>query len=212
MRRVLFGLAVTAITVLALAGPASAASGQVTQFRFHGPFAEADWSTSTATSFTDIYINVSRSKQGPELYVDHFTGHLDAHGNFTGGTDTFADVTSGFSFTIDQRKLTIASTSGSGLPATTCSVDANGNPTSCSHTTIGVTAHWTGNGPITRGVSNDHFKTGGFSVRDHFNGTDRNAAATGAISGVTLSPAELQYADLGITNSGTVTVCHGTGC
>ena len=52
MRRVLIGLAVTTFTLLALAGPASAASGQVTQFRFHGTFADAFWFTSSATSFT----------------------------------------------------------------------------------------------------------------------------------------------------------------
>jgi len=212
MRRVLFGLAVTAVTVFVLAGPASAASGQVTQFRFHGAFAESFWFTGSATSFTETYINVSRSKQGSELYVDQLAGGIDAAGNFTGGTETTADVFSGFSFAIDQAKLTTASTSGFGLPATTCTLDPNFNPITCSATTIGVSGHWTGQGPITKGVSNDHFKTGQFSVRDHFNGTDRNAAVTAAIGGVTLNPADLQYADLGSTNSGTVTVCRGTGC
>jgi hypothetical protein len=212
MRRVLFGLAVTAVTVLAFAGPASAASGQVTHFRFHGLFAESFWFTSTATSYTDSYINVQRTKQGPELYVDHFVGHLDQNGNFTGGTDTTADVFSGFSFAIDQKKLATASTSGSGLPATTCTIDANGNPTNCHSTTINVTAAWIGQGPITRSVANDHSKAPGFSFNDHFNGTDRNAAVTAAISGATLKPADLQYADLGTTNSGSVTVCRGTGC
>src|SRR5436309_11041597 len=120
MRRALIGLAVTTFTVLALAGPASAAPGQVTQFRFHGTFAAADWFTSSATSFTDTFVNVSKSLQGSELFVDQFTANFDANGNFTGATDTSADVTTGFSFTIDKAQLTSASTSGSGLPATTC--------------------------------------------------------------------------------------------
>src|SRR5215472_16251745 len=111
MRRALIGLAVTTFTVLAFAGQASAASGQVTQFRFHGTFADAFWFTSSATSFTATSVNVSQSKQGPELFVDQFTGNLDANGNFTGGTDTFTDVTSGFSSAI-QKQLTSASTSG----------------------------------------------------------------------------------------------------
>ena len=212
MRRALIGLAVTTFTLLALAGPASAASGQVTQFRFHGTFADAFWFASSATSFTATAVNVSMSKQGSELYVDQFTGNLDAMGNFTGGTDTFADVTSGFSFAIDKTHLTSASTSGSGLPATTCTVDANGNVISCSPTTIDVTVTWTGQGPITRAVVNDHFKSNGFSETDHFNGTDRAATATGTVAGSTLSASELQFADLGFTNSGTITRCIGTGC
>lgn len=212
MRRVLFGLAVTALTVLALAAPASAAPGQVTQFRFHGAFVDADWFTSSATSYTDTSITVSKSKQGSELFIDQFTGNLDANGNFTGGTDTSADVTSGFSFAIDQKGLTSASTSGSGLSATTCTVDVNGNPVKCSPTTIDVTASWTGQGPITKSVTNDHFKTAGFSVRDHFNGTDRNAAATATIGGFPQPLGEPQYADLGTTNSGTTNVCIGNSC
>jgi hypothetical protein len=212
MRRVLFGLSVMALTVLVLAGPASAASGQVTHFRFHGPFAEADWLTSTASSFTETYINASQTKQGPELYVDQLAGNTDASGNFTGGVETTADVFSGFSFAIDKTKLTTASTSGSGLPATACTLDANFNPISCTSTTIDVAAGWTGQGPITRSVFNDHSKTAGFSINDHFSGTDRNAAVTGTLGSVTLDPADVQYADLGTTNSGTVTVCRGTGC
>jgi hypothetical protein len=210
MRRALIGLAVTAFTVLAFAGPASAAPGQVTRFSFHGTFADAFWSTSSATSFTDTTLSVSKSMQGSELFVDQFTGNLDANGNFTGGTDTSADVTSGFSFAIQQ--LTSASVSGSGLPATTCTFDANFNVISCSATTIDVNAAWTGQGAITRSVFNDHFKSAGFSVNDHFNGTDRAATATGTVGGLTLSASELQFADLGTANSGTITVCIGNSC
>ena len=212
MRRALLGLAVTTFTLLALAGPASAAPGQVTQFRFHGTFADAFWFTSSATSFTATSVNVTMSMQGSELFVDQFTGNLDASGNYPGGTDTFADVTSGFSFAIQKSQLASASTSGSGLPATTCTVDAFGNPISCSATTVDVNAAWTGQGPISRAVSNNHFKVNGFSETSHFNGTDRAATATGTVGGLALSAGELQFADLGTANSGTITVCKGTGC
>jgi hypothetical protein len=211
MRRALIGLAVTTFTVLALAGPASAASGQVTQFRFHGTFAEAFWFTSSATSSTDTFVNVSKSMQGSELFADQFTANFDANGNFTGATDTSADVTSGFSFAIKQS-LASASLSGSGLPATTCTFDANFNLIGCSATTIDVNVTWTGQGPITRSVFNDHFKSDGFSANDHFNGTDRAATATGTMGGLTLTASELQFADLGTANSGTITICIGTSC
>ena len=211
MRRALIGLAVTTFTLLALAGPASAASGPVTQFRFHGTFADAFWFTSSATSFTDTFVNVSKSLQGSELFVDQFTGNLNANGSFAGGTDTFADVTSGFSFAI-EKALTSASTSGSGLPATACTFDANFNLIGCTATTIDVSAAWTGQGPISRAVFNDHFKSDGFSVTDHFNGTDRAATATGTVAGLMLSASELQFANLGTANAGTTIICIGTSC
>jgi hypothetical protein len=211
MRRAVTGLAATAFTVLALAGSASAASGQVTQFKFHGMFADALWVTNSAASITDTSINVSKSNQGSELLADQFTINLDANGNFTGGTDIFAEVTSGFSFTIGQA-LASASTSGPGLPATACTFDANFHTIGCSPTTIDVTANWTGQGPTTRDVHNEHFKSPGLSENVHFNGTDRAATATGSIGGLTLNASELAFADLGTTKSGTITLCMGGPC
>jgi hypothetical protein len=129
MRRAFIGLAVAAAAVLALAGPANAAPGQVTRIHFNGPDAFAFWSVPTsATTYTDTVIGASTTKGGSSLFVDRFLGTLDANGNFIGGTDTQAAVTSGFTFTIDATKLTGASVSGSGLPATTCVIDAQGNP------------------------------------------------------------------------------------
>jgi len=212
MKRVLIGLATTAFAVLAFAGPASAASGQILQFKFHGTFADAFWFSSTDTSFTATSVGVQQSSHGSELFVDRFIANTDANGNLTSGTDTFADVTSGFSFNVDKAKLTTGSTSGSGIPATTCAVDANGNEFNCNATTIDLTVNWVGQGPIARQVSNNHFKVTGFSENDHFNGTDRAATATGTFSGSTLSATDLQFADLGFANSGSILRCIGNGC
>jgi hypothetical protein len=214
MRRTLIGLAAAALTLLTLAGPASAATGQVkqvTHYRFSGTFADAGWYISSATSSTSTYVNVSQSNQGTELIVNQYTANFDANGNFTGETDTYADVTGGFSATI-EKSLGSALTSGSGLPATTCTYDANYSQIGCSDTTIDVNASWTGQGPITRSVFNQHFKTVGFSENDHFTGTSRTATATGTAGGLTLSAADLQYADLGTTKSGTTTICIGSSC
>jgi len=207
MRRILLGLAVTALTVLAFAGPAGAASGQVTQFRFHGTFADAFWSTSsTLTS-----LSVSRAKQGSELIVDQFTVNTDANGTITGATDTSADVTSGFSFVIHQP-LASATTSASGLPVTVCTFDADLNQIGCSPTTIDLTATWTGQGPIVREVANDRIKIDGASETDHFNGTARTATATGTVAGLTLNASESQGTDLGVANAATISRCIGLSC
>ena len=211
MRRILLGLAVTALAVLAFAGPAGAASGQVTQFRFHGTFADALWFTNSATSSTLTSLRVSKAKQGSELIVDQFIVNTDANGNITGATDTSADVTSGFSFAIHQP-LASASTSASGLPATACTFDANLNLIGCSPTTIDLTATWTGQGPIVRGVTNSRFKIDGISETDHFNGTLRTATATGTVAGLTLNESESQASDLGVTNSAVISRCIGLSC
>jgi hypothetical protein len=211
MRRALIGLAAAALTLLALAGPAGAASAQVTQFRFHGTFANALWVTSSATQFTLTTVGASESSLGSELFADRFTIDEDASGAFTGATDITVHVTSGFSFSISQP-LVSASVSGTGLPATTCTYDANIALIGCSATTIDLAAAWTGQGPIDRGVTNSHFRIDGFSDTTHSNGTARDATATGTFGGSTLSADDLQFADLGTTTSGFVTVCMGTSC
>lgn len=199
------------LAALAFAGPAAAASGQVTQVRFQGTFANAFWFSTTATSRTDTTVNASEAKQGSGLFVEQFTENFDANGNFTGATETIASVTSGFSFALHQS-LASASLTGSSLPATTCTFDVNFNQIGCSATTIDVSVTWTGMGSITRGVTNEHFKSDGFSETDHFSGTSRDATATGTIGGITLSASDLQFADLGTTKSGTITVCIGSSC
>jgi hypothetical protein len=211
MRRAFTGLAVAAFTVLAVAGPASAAPAQVTHVKLSGTVADVLWFTSSATSSTFTSVDVSKSAQGSRLVVDEVTDNYDASGNFTGGAQTLADVASGFSFTLRQP-LASASLSGSSLPATTCTFDANFNTIGCSATTIGASVTWTGQGTITRGWFNEHFKNDGFSEIDHFYGTNRHASATGIVGGLTLSASELQFADLGNFKSGTVTVCVGNGC
>jgi hypothetical protein len=211
MRRALLGLAAAAFTVLAFAGPAGAASAQVTQFRFSGSFANAFWFTSSATSATGTTISVFKRNTGSGLFIEQFTSRYDANRNITGYTDTTADVTSGFSFTLRQP-LASASLSATGLPGQTCTYDANFQQIGCTATTIDVTAAWTGQGPINRGVSNEHFKIDGFSETDHSSGTDRNAVATGTFNGDTLTASELQDALIGTANVGTATVCIGGSC
>jgi hypothetical protein len=211
MRRTLLGVVLTAATLLALAGQASAATAHVTRSKFSGSFAEALWVSRTATTVTGTQITAVNSRQGPSVTIDQFTINLDSNGNFTGGTETSAGATSGFSFVLRQP-LTSASLSGSGLPATTCTYGADSDLIGCTAATIDVSAAWTGQGPISRSVVNDHLKSDGFRFIEHHNGTLRDATATGSVSGITLSAADLVRADLGTAKSGFTTVCIGTSC
>jgi len=202
-------LFISMLLVGLVAGTAKAAPADVQHFTFRGSFAEALWFTSTDTSATDTYINPSKTRRGEELFVDQFTENFDGNGNFTGATDTFADVTTGFAFTIDATKLSSASVRGSALPATTCSYDADFNPIGCVETTIDVDATWAGQGPIGRDTFAEHFKSDGFSFTDHFHGTSRDATASGTVGGLTLTSSDIEFADMGKANFGETDICVG---
>ncbi len=203
MKRALIALAAAALAFLGLAGPAGAATGKVTHIRLSGPYAQADWVSVTDSTLHDTSVDVSRGNKGSRLVVYEFTGTLNAEGNLTGPyTETIAEVTSGFSFTIDSVKLTAASLRASRLPATSCTYTPNGGEPACTGTTISVSATWAGEGPITHGVVNENFKTpGGITYHLHSSGTRRNATATGTADGQTLNAGELGFAALGDAKS-----------
>jgi hypothetical protein len=203
MKRSFLGLMIAILAFVPFTSAHGAATGHVTHVRFHGTFAEALWFTNTSQAFAVV----SQSQDGQELQVDRFTFTFDSQGNITGATDTFADVTSGFSFTIDQ-KLTSASVSGSGIPAQRCSYDANGFLIGCTNTSIAVNVSWTGEGPLARETSNDHLQIGKVKTTFHFNGTDRNAAASGTVAGLAVTPDDEVLGDIGRANN--ATVCIGT--
>jgi len=215
VRRAFIGVAVAVFTVLAVAGPASAAPGQVTLEHFNGTQVFAEWYTNSASSTTITLAGVDQDKfQGlNELFVEQAVINLDADGNITGGTLLFAGEVSGFSFAIDHAHLASASMSASGVPAEFCILDANLNQTSCSPTTaIDVNVSWTGQGPITHDVLTQHSRTGGFSVTSTSNGTSRSAIASGTIAGGTFNTSDLAFAGLEKDKGGRITVCVGASC
>ncbi len=215
MRRALMGLAVAALTVVSLAVPASAAAGQVTHLRFSGTLAEAYWSVGPQDATTETYVAVSQSRQGSQLAYDRFAPAVDASGTVT-YKEVFADVTDGFTSTVDTARLTGASVSGTGLAATECTFDADGNEIGCSPTTIDVSVNWTGQGAIGRQVANTHFKRGAYSFRSHLVGTNRDATAAGTFTGPfgsdSLTADGLQWATLSNTREAETTICIGGNC
>jgi hypothetical protein len=211
MRRAIVGLAATAFILLALAGPASAAPGQVFQFKFSGPFASFNSIILTATSEENTELNVSANPfLGPQLqlHIDQGTTQL-ANGLITGFTDTSVFVTSGFSF--EQRGFDRATLTAS-VPTQTCSFDAFSNLLGCTPTTMNVSLTWFGQGSVQVGVFNDHFQGPGFNEVDHFDGAVRIATATGSVGDQTLTPSTVQSSDLGTTRDGSTFVCIGNNC
>lgn len=169
MRRVLIGTALTTLVVLVIAEPANAAprassaalaaSSSVTNSTDKS--VEADWQTdpvSTAAGFKvtgwGVGLEISwmtgsprATRLGVGFCVDYFDGSM----NFTKETCTRGEIFSGFAYTFDAADLTHASVRAFGIPASTCSVDANFEPIGqCKPAApISVKATWTGQGPIT---------------------------------------------------------------
>ena len=208
----LTALVVTSLAFAASsAGTAQAAGAQVIQDRFHGPFAEAGWEASTPSSITDAFVLTAREQNGTtHLFAGLETTYLDANGNVTGSLVVSGEV-SGASLSFDILRLSTASASGT-VPVTRCTYDAAGNATGCTDGTLDVSASWTGQGQMTRGSQyEDHFvQPGGFTFIDRESGTFRLAGAAATIGGQSFDASEQQFADLGVSNQLTMTICpHG---
>ena len=90
MRRQVLVTAVALAASIGLTASAGRASGgQVTQSRFHGPFAEAGWEASTPTSITDAAVLASQEQDGTThlSIFDLHTTYLDSNANVTGSVD-----------------------------------------------------------------------------------------------------------------------------
>jgi len=212
-RATLGALVVASLAFAGLNATARASGAQVTQDRFHGPFAEAGGEKTTPTSITDLATLASQEQDGTThlSIVDLHTTYLDSGGNVTGSVDVSGELNSGASFTMDTVGLSTASASGA-VPVTRCTFDAAGNPTGCTSGTMDVSMTWTGQGAISRGKEwVDHsVDPGGLTFVDRGIGTFRQASATATIGNETFDGSDLQIADFGVANGLTVTICpHG---
>jgi len=209
-RATLTAVAIASVVFLAAGGTARA-SAQVIRDRFHGQFAEAGWETTTATSITDVGTLASKGQDGTtHLSIFDLQTYLDANGNDTGSLFITGEL-AGASMTFDRVGLGTASASGT-LPVTRCSFDAAGNLTGCTNGTLDVSVSWAGQGDIARGnFYEDHaLDSGNLVYIDRLSGTFRLANATATVGGQSFDPSGLQFADMGVSNQLTVTVCpHG---
>jgi hypothetical protein len=217
MQRLVLAAAVALAASIALAGsPARASGAQVIQERFYGPldFAEAAWEAATPTSITDAAILASQEQDGTThlSIFDLHTTYLDSNGNVTSSLDVTGGLNGGVSFALDRINLSTAAASGT-VPVTRCTFDAVGNPTGCTSDAMAVSATWTGQGEITRGSQyvEHSVEPGGLTFVDRASGSFRlSASAIATIGGQTFDASELQFADFGVTNNLTLTVCpHG---
>ena len=210
-RATLAALVVAGLAFAGISGTARASRAQVSQDRFHGPFAEAGWETTTPTSATEADTFVSQEQDGTtHLNIHEYTTYFDSSGNLTGSVDV-SGALAGAEMSFDTVRLTTASASGT-VPVTRCSFDAAGNPTGCTDGMLDVSDAWSGQGQIFQGSFYEHhaLDPGNLVFIDRLNGTFRLATATATIGGQTFDASELQFADLGVSNQLTLTICpHG---
>ena len=199
-----FVIAAAMSLAAALAIPAHAATVQ--QYSFHGTVAEAYWVTTVGTDVLHADVTVARNRFGRFLGIFEVVTHFDTDGRFTGSTNTVVGVKAGFSLSIDAS-LSSAAVNGSGLPAATCSYDAENEPLGCASSTVDVRVRWIGVGVITRGHSTAHFHAGSFTSIYHQSGASREAAAVGNLDGTALTAGDLVTALLSANTYGSVEVC-----
>lgn len=194
MKRAMAVAAVTAVSLLGFTGTAGAASSPVTHVRSNTAFADASWYKESGDQFWASGISARRSLwgSGSELHLSQTVG---TNGGST--TSISADVTTGFTFTIDSKRLNGASLSAADLPATLCTYDENGELVGqCTDTTVDVHVTWSGQGAMTKGSYTEHVRSGGSMMKLHVLFTNRDALATGSLNGA-LSAADLEFASLG---------------
>jgi hypothetical protein len=206
MRRLIVLAAGITAAVLGFATPASAAT--VTHLLNHTFTVGAEWKTFTNTSFSDTMVfAVAGTPRQMVLFVDQLTTDFV---NFQ--TETTAFVTSGF--TLTHTALNTATLSASGVPATACTIEFDTNQTTCSDTTVDLSATWTGQGAIEHDTFNSHFRIPGqFSEVSHQAGQARLATAAGVVNGVTVTfVADLDEATMEKGTGGIIIICTGAGC
>src|SRR6476660_7673720 len=128
--------------------PAFASPAFVEHTHFDGGSADASW----ATGDTFTTLQLSKDKHGDAISLWHqVTVHSDSNGNFTGLVDLSAVGLLGippYTFTIDSKRLTRATMTGSGVLAEACTYDANFNITECHFENVDISLVWAGVGAI----------------------------------------------------------------
>jgi hypothetical protein len=162
MRRALVGTALTVIAVLAVAQPASAAPAAPANLGSPtistDSSAAASWvadpvstSSGSIVKSWSVQFDASSVPDGSVLNLSSCVDFYDSSMNFRKETCTSGQITSGFTYTLDTVGLTHASVRASGIPAQTCSTDANFQPIGqCKPAApMSVNATWAGQGPRT---------------------------------------------------------------
>ena len=196
------------LLLLAFSAVALPAQASISRTRIQGGFAIAVWENGETGTFAvaEYFEDVDY------LILILETVNRDAQGNVTGYTSFAADANGKpyGSFTIDQVNLGSASLAVSGVPASRCEYDANGEFIECTDATMDANVTWTGYGSLNRENYSLHesFHQGGmgYVLNVTSTGTNRSADAAGSINGTTLTTYDLTRGTLAFSRRGSVSI------
>jgi len=194
------------LSMLVTALPAHAAGAATLHFSFTGQFAEAAFDNVDGCIETFVYVEAvdGRIKQTghPEVIsqalvvIEQFDNCAGVELMFALGVATLTPD----QFQID-KKITTAT-----LNATIEVTDFDSGNTF----PVDVSVSWTGSGPTVTEKDRFHIKGPGFKVNSRFNGTFRDATASGTVSDGTtnFTPQPAFFADMGSVKQGEVDIIH----
>ena len=207
MRTRLLAVVSLAFVLMALAVPARAAPAETLHFRFQGQTAEAFFSSIEGCVATDVFVFAvdGSIKTGPgrptvESTASIFISQFDVcTGTELLAADGFAVLAPG-EFQIDQQ-LTAAT-----LTATIEVFDF----VSGTSFPVDVNVSWTGFGDTFSQKQRSHFTAPGFKANSRFDGTFRQATASGTVTDGTtnFTPEPAVFAQLGSVKQGEVIIIH----
>jgi hypothetical protein len=204
-----FALALAAVmSTLVVAFPAQAAPAETFHFSFKGQFAEAFFTSTDPSGCiqTDVFVFAVDGKlkqdgapaveSSASVAISQFdvctgTGLLDAFGSATLEPAEFVIDNKLTSATLDTTVTVMDFVSGTTFP-------------------VDVAVSWTGTGATFRVKEHSQIKTPGFKLNSRFDGTFRDAAASGTVSDGTtnFTPEPAAFADMGSVKSGEVSIVH----
>lgn len=203
MKTAIIGASVAALT---LASPSSAATDT---FQFRGENAYAQFrqesSDGCASTVVDVwaYNDVVRNEPGPPTRQSRANVSYGTYnwctGSFSGGYGSSTDVTFNANANLSSASLT----------ATVPVFDYSNGSTK----NITVAVNWTGTGEVSRGRENSSNSGPGYVYRSRYNGSSRQAQASGSITldGSSLfTNAAANFGYLGSSSSGSVTITRKT--
>jgi hypothetical protein len=210
MRTRLLAVASLAFVLMALTLPARAAPAETLHFSFKGQFAEALFSSTDPSGcvVTEVFVAADdgRVKTGPGMPEVESVAFIFIS-QFDVCTQTQLLAADGFAvlapdaFQID-RQLTAAT-----LTATIEVFDF----VSGTSFPVEVNVSWTGFGDTFSVKDRFHLKAPGFKVNSRFDGTFRDATASGTVTDGTtnFTPEPAVFADMGSVKQGEVDIIHG---
>ena len=202
-------VAVLALALVALPLPAHAAGADTFHFRFTGQFAEAFLESFDPSGCIGTFVGVfavdGRVKTGPgqpaaesvaQMFIDQFdfcneTSLISAFGFTTLSADEFQIDKKITSATLNTTIEVFDFVSGTSFP-------------------VEISVSWTGIGDTFSVKDRLHIKTPDFKVNSRFDGTFRNAEASGTVSDGTtnFTPDPTVSADMGSVKQGEVAIVH----